>query len=143
MTAAGAGALVSGLVVASLGNNRRKGLLASIGVVWFPLSLTALSFARTRVTATVLCLVLGLAMILLTATMNTLVQTAISDRLRGRVMSLYVLMFLGPLPFGNLLAGWLAEAFGVIPTMRLGAGISLGLSLLILSRSTGFTRFRS
>lgn len=143
MTAAGAGALVSGLVVASMGDNRRKGLLATIGVIWFPLSLIALSFAGSQRLAAVLCFVLGLGMILLTASMNTLVQSAISDRFRGRVMSLYVLMFLGPLPFGNLLAGRLAEALGVIPTMRLGAGISLGISLVILARSSGFARFRS
>jgi hypothetical protein len=82
-------------------------------------------------------------MILLTASMNTLVQSSISDRFRGRVMSLYVLVFLGPLPFGNLLAGRLAETLGVVPTMRLGAGISLAVSLVILSRSRGFKGFRT
>jgi len=141
MTAAGAGALISGLVVASLGDHKRKGLLSSIGVVWFPLSLIALSFARSRPLAVALCFILGLGMILLTASMNTLVQSSITDKFRGRVMSLYVLVFLGPLPFGNLLAGRLAEALGVIPTMRLGAGISLVVSLFILSRSRRFTGF--
>jgi len=143
MTAAGAGALISGLVVASLGDHKRKGLLTSIGVVWFPLSLIALSFARSRPIAAVFCFILGLGMILLTASMNTLVQSSISDKFRGRVMSLYVLVFLGPLPFGNLLAGRLAESLGVIPTIRLGAGISLVVSLLILSRSRRFTKFET
>jgi predicted MFS family arabinose efflux permease len=141
MTAAGAGALISGLAVASLGNHRRKGLLASLGVLSFPLSLIALSFTQTRVAATAVCLALGLAMILLTASMNTLVQSSITDRLRGRVMSLYVLVFLGPLPFGNLLAGRLAESYGVITTMRLGAGISLALSSVLLLRSPRFRSF--
>jgi MFS family permease len=143
MTAAGAGALISGLAVASLGDHGRKGLLTSIGVIWFPLSLIALSFARSRPLALGLCFILGLGMILLTASMNTLVQSSISDKFRGRVMSLYVLVFLGPLPFGNLLAGRLAEALGVIPTMRLGAGISLLVSLLILSSSRRFTDFET
>jgi MFS family permease len=143
MTAAGAGALLSGLAIASLGDHKRKGLLVSIGVVWFPLSIIALSFARSRPLAAALCFVLGLGMILLTASMNTLVQSSISDRYRGRVMSLYVLVFLGPLPFGNLLAGRLADALGVIPTMRLGAGLSLAVSLLILSRSRRFTVFET
>jgi predicted MFS family arabinose efflux permease len=143
MTAVGAGALISGLAVASLGNHRRKGLLASVGVIWFPLSLMVLSFARSRPVATAVCFMLGLGMILLTASMNTLVQSSISDRFRGRVMSLYVLVFLGPLPFGNLLAGRLAEALGVIPTIRLGAAISLVVSIIILSRHHNFTRFES
>jgi MFS family permease len=143
MTAAGAGALVSALVVESLGNFDRKGLLTSAGVVLFPLTIIALTFTDTIVTATVMCFVLGLAMISLTASMNTLVQTAIVDRLRGRVMSFYVLVFLGPLPFGNLLAGHLTETLGVITTLRLGAGISLVVSSILLLRTPEFVKFRA
>ncbi|MFH1312764.1 MAG: MFS transporter [Candidatus Eisenbacteria bacterium] len=143
MTAAGAGALVSALVVASLGNFDRKGLLTSAGVVLFPLTIIALTFTGAPLTAMVMCFVLGLAMILLTASMNTLVQSAITDRLRGRVMSFYVLVFLGPLPFGNLLAGHLAETLGVITTLRLGAGISLVVSSILLIRTPEFIKFRA
>jgi MFS family permease len=143
MTAVGAGALITALVVASLGNFERKGLLTTVGVLAFPTSMIALSFTHTLAPATMVCFLLGIAMILLTASMNTLVQSAISDRLRGRVMSLYVLVFLGPLPFGNLLAGRLAETLGVIATLRLGAGISLVICSLLLARTTRFTRFRA
>jgi hypothetical protein len=143
MTAVGAGALVTALIVASLGNFERKGLLTTVGVLAFPSSMIALSFMHTTGLATSVCFLLGVAMILLTASMNTLVQSAISDRLRGRVMSLYVLVFLGPLPFGNLLAGRLAETLGVITTLRLGAGISLVVSSILLARAARFTRFRA
>lgn len=143
MTAVGAGAMISALVLASLGNVSRKGLLASSGVLAFPLSLLMLSFARTSTAAYVLCFVTGCATILLTATMNSLVQTAIEDRYRGRVMSLYVLVFLGPLPFGNLIAGKLADTIGVIATLRLGTSISLAIAILILSLSPYFVRFRT
>ena len=143
MTAAGAGALIGGLVVASLGNYPRKGLLTSAGIVAFPAMLIGLSFTKAHAFALAFCFLLGIAMILLTANMNTLVQTAISDRFRGRVMSFYVLVFLGPLPFGNLLAGRLAEALGVVTTLRMGALISLGISLLLLCRSPRFVRYRA
>jgi MFS family permease len=143
MTSVGAGALVSALVVASLGNYERKGLLTTIGVISFPTTMIMLSLTWTPVTASAVCFVLGIAMILLTASMNTLVQSAISDRLRGRVMSLYVLVFLGPLPFGNLLAGRLAETLGVITTLRLGAGLSLVLSAILLLRTRTFIRLRT
>jgi MFS family permease len=142
MTAVGAGALVTALLVASLGDFERKGLLTTAGVIAFPTSMIALSLTGTLVLSIIVCFLLGVAMILLTAGMNTLVQSAISDRLRGRVMSLYVLVFLGPLPFGNLLAGRLAEALGVVATLRLGAGISLVLSSLLLVRTARFSRFR-
>jgi MFS family permease len=143
MTAVGAGALVTALIVASLGNFERKGLLTTAGVLAFPASMIGLSFTHTTALATSICFLLGAGMILLTASMNTLVQSAISDRLRGRVMSLYVLVFLGPLPFGNLLAGKLAETLGVVATLRLGAGISLVISSLLLARTARFTRFRA
>ena len=143
MTAAGAGALIGGLVVASLGDYPRKGLLTSAGVVAFPAMLISLSFTQTHVLALAFCFILGIAMILLTASMNTLVQTAITDRFRGRVMSFYVLVFLGPLPFGNLLAGRLAETLGVATTLRVGALISLAVSFALLSKSPRFLRFRA
>jgi MFS family permease len=143
MTSVGAGALVSALVVASLGNYERKGLLTTIGVISFPMTMIILSLTQTPVPASAVCFVIGIAMILLTASMNTLVQSAISDRLRGRVMSLYVLVFLGPLPFGNLLAGKLAETLGVITTLRLGAGLSLVLSVILLLRTRAFVRLRA
>jgi predicted MFS family arabinose efflux permease len=143
MTAAGAGALIGGLVVASMGDYPRKGALVAGGVAAFPAVLISLSFTQTHTIALVLCFILGIAMILLTASMNTLVQTAIADRFRGRVMSLYVLVFLGPLPFGNLLAGKLAETLGVVITLRLGALISLVISLFLLYRTPRFVRFKA
>jgi MFS family permease len=143
MTSVGAGALISALAVASLGNYERKGLLTTIGVLAFPATMIILSLTRTLVVASAVCFLLGIAMILLTASMNTLVQSAISDRLRGRVMSLYVLVFLGPLPFGNLLAGKLAESLGVITTLRLGATLSLLLSAILLMRTRAFVRLRA
>jgi MFS family permease len=143
MASVGAGALVSALLVASLGNFHRKGMLTSLGVIAFPMSLLALSLTQTLAMAIATCFLLGVAMIVLTASMNTLVQSAITDRLRGRVMSLYVLVFLGPLPFGNLLAGRLAETLGVIATLRLGAGISLVASAILLLVTPQFTRFRT
>jgi hypothetical protein len=75
--------------------------------------------------------------------MNTLVQTAIADRFRGRVMSFYVLVFLGPLPFGNLLAGRLAETLGVVAAPRVGAVISLAISPVLLFKSPRSVRFRA
>jgi MFS family permease len=133
----------SALAVASLGNFKHKGLLASSGVISFPTAIIALSFMRTPAAASALCFLLGMTMILLTASMNTLVQSAIADRLRGRVMSLYVLVFLGPLPFGSLLAGRLAETFGVVATLRLGASLCLVVSSLLLIKTPEFTKFKA
>jgi MFS family permease len=143
MASVGAGALVSALIVASLGNIERKGFLAGTGVILFPAVLMLITFARTIALASVLCFVLGMAMILMTASMNTLVQTAIPDRMRGRIMSLYVLVFLGAMPFGNLMSGRIAEWLGVVSAFRIGAAASLAVAAVLLARTREFIRYRA
>jgi MFS family permease len=48
-----------------------------------------------------------------TSSVNTTIQLAVPDAIRGRMMSLYVLVFVGVTPFGAFLTGWLAEHFGI------------------------------
>ena len=73
----------------------------------------------------------GCCMILLMAASNTLLQTIAPDALRGRVMALFAMMFLGMAPFGALLAGFLAESIGARWTVGLcGAACLLGGLLL-------------
>ena len=55
---------------------------------------------------------------------NTLIQAMVPDQLRGRVMSLYSMMFLGMSPFGSLLAGWLADRIGAPVTVAIGGLVS-------------------
>ena len=67
----------------------------------------------------------GFAMIAFSATANTTVQTVAPDHLRGRVMSVYMLVFAGSIPFGNLITGGLAHLFGAPVALLVGAGVSL------------------
>jgi MFS family permease len=59
-------------------------------------------------------------MIIEMASSNTLIQTLVSDELRGRVMAVYSMMFMGMAPFGALLAGALAHSLGAPSTVALG-----------------------
>jgi MFS family permease len=62
---------------------------------------------------------------------NTLLQKRAPDRLRGRILSLYALAWLGLLPFGNLLAGGLAERLGARTGLLVGAaGIVAALAAI-------------
>ena len=54
------------------------------------------------------------------AASNTLLQAMVPDALRGRVMALYSMMFMGMAPFGALFAGWVAERFGAPITVAIG-----------------------
>jgi uncharacterized membrane protein YczE len=63
------------------------------------------------------------------ATTNTLIQVLVSPRLRGRVLSLYVMTSLGVIPFGNLIAGAIAERFGA--PLALAGGGTVTLVILV------------
>ena len=65
------------------------------------------------------------------ATANTLVQTTVPDALRGRVMSVYMMVFLGFFPIGSLIAGAVAERFGVPVGAAFGGIVALAYGLFL------------
>ena len=67
----------------------------------------------------------GFAQIAFSATANTTLQTIAPDYLRGRIMSVYMLVFAGSVPLGNLFTGGLAQFFGAPIALFAGAGLSL------------------
>ncbi|MCS6903515.1 MAG: MFS transporter, partial [Candidatus Bipolaricaulota bacterium] len=131
MAAAGLGALSGALILASLGNYQRKGFLLSMGNFVFPVML--LIFAQSKIFALSLVALVGFGWGLITqnALTNTLLQTIVPGELRGRILSLYTLMFMGMLPFGSLQVGAVAERFGAPVALSLGALICLGFALFV------------
>jgi MFS family permease len=123
--AAGLGALIGSLIVASMASFRRKGWMLTVGSLAFPLGLLAFSFSPSFVLSLVFLVAIGLAIVIQNAICNTLVQTSVPDELRGRVMAVYMLMFFGTAPFGALQAGSIAQALGPTAGVAVGAGIVL------------------
>jgi MFS family permease len=78
-------------------------------------------------------IVSGFTMMMQFTATNTLIQAMVPDQLRGRVMSLYSMMFLGMSPFGSLLAGALADRIGAPVTMAIG-GLASCLGGLAFAR---------
>ena len=139
MSALGAGALTAALYMASrksvvgLGNVISR----SIGVLALAILLAALSGKLHF--SLVICFFGGLAMILLLASINTLLQTITDEDKRGRVMSFYAMAVMGTTPIGNLLAGSLASVFG-IPETLLIFGCITGASGIWFFMSLGSLR---
>ena len=77
----------------------------------------------------------GWAFMILVNTANVLSQTLVRDELRGRVMSLYALTFLGFMPLGALLAGTVAELVGEPVAVALGGLVSLACAGVLYVRS--------
>lgn len=111
-SARGLGSLISALSIASLGHFKFKGKLLTLGTFAFPLGLLIFSLMKWLPFSLVALIGVGGASILIFNLANALVQTLVSDKLRGRVMSVYSLTYFGLLPIGALLAGTFAERLG-------------------------------
>jgi MFS family permease len=125
MGAAGFGALLGAVYLASRESVMKLGRLIPGSVVIFGSGLVAIAFIRLFPIALFLMIFIGLGLMLHTATSNTILQTITEDDKRGRVMSFYTMAIMGTAPFGSLLAGFLARIAGTSQTIVLG-----GLSCL-------------
>jgi MFS family permease len=111
-SARGGGALVSALLLASAGRFRGKGRVLTVGSFLFPALLCAFALTRTLALSLLALAAAGAAALLVLNLANALVQTLVRDDVRGRVMSIYSLTFLGSMPIGGMLMGVLAEHLG-------------------------------
>lgn len=132
MAANGVGALVGALTLASLGDSPHKRKLFYGGLFGFcgMLVVFALSKVYWLSAASLACS--GFFMIIFFATANTSVQTRVPDELRGRVMGIYSLAFLGLTPFGSLLAGAMAHAFSAAFAVVFGAMVCIVAGLIVM-----------
>ena len=129
MGASGAGALGGALVTASLGNLRRRGLVLVVSASAMSALVAVFALQRSLVLALLLLALVGFATMLFMGMANTLVQTRTPDHLRGRVMSVHTMVFLGVMPIGTLILGALGTVIGVDNAIVAGA---LGVLALVL-----------
>lgn len=120
MGAAGSGALVGALYLASRESLIKLGRIIPAATGLFGAGLVALSFSRHFPVSLVLMVIIGVGIMLQTASSNTIIQTITDDDKRGRVMSFYTLAIMGTAPFGSLLAGSLAKIIGTPYTILIG-----------------------
>src|ERR1700675_3481077 len=120
MGATGVGALGGALVLASRTSLKGLGRLVMITCASFGISLILFSLSRWYVLSVILMLPLGFSLMVQMASSNTLIQTMVPDRLRGRTMAVYSMMFMGMAPIGALISGALADHIGAPWTVTLG-----------------------
>ena len=135
MAAAGCGALAGGFILASkrdIDGLRRWVPLAAGG---FGVGLVLFSLSKSFWLSIALLVPTGFCMMIETAASNTLIQSIVPDPLRGRVMAVYAMMFLGMAPFGSLLAGVLAHRFGAPVTVASGGAVCILAAAIFTSRA--------
>jgi len=129
--AAGAGALLGGIHLAMLRPHRRRGpLVLGAACVFFTAILLFCLSRRPGVSALLLGIVGG-ATVSSVATVNSLIQTIVPNQIRGRVLSMHTMAFLGFTPLGSLLVGTLAETWGPPKALALSSGFALLLTVAI------------
>jgi MFS family permease len=103
-------------------------------VFLFVIGMLGFSFSHWTFLSMACLFLTGYAMVGSASVINTLVQSSVPDHLRGRAVSIFVFSFGGCMPFGNLLAGWLAKTVGA-PVALFGQGTALGLLALYIYAS--------
>ena len=126
MGATGVGALLGALTLASRTGVRGLGSWVAFSCGGFGVTLLLFSLSKNFRLSALLLLPVGFCMMLQMSSSNTLIQAMVPDRLRGRVMALYSMMFMGMAPFGALLGGALADRIGAPVTVATGAVACVG-----------------
>ncbi|MEW6029283.1 MAG: MFS transporter [Chloroflexota bacterium] len=123
--AQGVGALLAAFLAAYFNAARNKGLVVTLGQVAFILPMLALGFTSNLALSLFLLVLIGWGTVTQLVTMNTLIQVQVPNGLRGRVFSAYLWAVQGVAPFGSLLIGWMAQAWGVPLAALVGGLVSL------------------
>jgi MFS family permease len=123
MASAGFGSLCGALTIASRSSTRGLGRVVALSALTFGVGLMVFALSRVFWLSAALLFVVGMSMITQAASTNTLIQSMVPDALRGRVMAVYAMMFMGMSPFGALLQGALAERIGAPYTLVIGGCI--------------------
>jgi len=120
MGAAGVGALLGALTLAMRSGVKGLGTWVSVCCAGFGISLMLFSFSTSFWLSVILLLPVGYFIMLQMAASNTLIQVMVPDELRGRMMAVYSMMFMGMAPVGALLGGALSDRLGAPLTVAIG-----------------------
>ncbi|HEB76644.1 MAG TPA: MFS transporter, partial [Nitrospirae bacterium] len=112
MGAAGAGAFSAAMMIAFRGKLRNPKRYMSAAALMFPAALIVFSLSRSFPLSVVTLVASGWAAVSFLATANSSIQLSVRDGLRGRVMSVYSLVFLGMAPVGSAVIGYVADRIG-------------------------------
>ena len=138
MGASGLGALAAALTLAAKKNLKGLGRWVAVSSGVFGGFLILFSLSQTFWLSAFLLVPIGFSMMLQMASSNTLVQAMVPDELRGRVMAVYSMMFMGMAPIGALLAGSVANYLGAPNTVALGGAVCIIGSILFGSQLQSF-----
>ena len=134
MASAGVGSLCGALILASRSTVRGLGRIVGASSLTFGAALMLFAASRAFWLSAVLLFFVGLSMITHAASTNTLIQSMVPDHMRGRIMAIYAMMFVGMSPIGALVGGSIAERIGAPHTVMIGGGICVAGAIVFNTR---------
>jgi len=129
----GIGSLFAALFIAFRGDIEKKGRFMFIAGLTFGASLLAFSLSRDYALSRLALVFTGWGIVSFLAVGNSFIQLSVPDSLRGRVMSVYALVFLGVAPVGSYIIGVIAHRAGTPGAVSIGSSVCL-LTTLVLSK---------
>lgn len=142
LSANGIGALIAALSMAAMAHRFDPRNLVFSGIGVFLLSIFAIPFSTERWQIMLWLVGAGWGIITFFITANTYLQHRVPDSFRGRVMGIYTLSFAGLFPFGSLIGGHLAHAFGVRAAFLTSGGALLIISSIVYYYSLSIPRLK-
>jgi MFS family permease len=112
MTCVGVGAMIGALSIAAAGPRLRRHRALVVTSLAFPVLVVLAALSRSEVMTGALLLFVGACMVVNSAVINVMLQSASPDHLRGRVISIYVAVYIGTNPIGSFAGGWIARYWG-------------------------------
>ena len=133
MSASAAGSVLAALYLAARKSIRGLGHTIIIGAAMAGCALAVFAFSKTLWLSLACLVVTGMGGILVFASNNTLIQNLVEESKRGRTLSIYTVAFLGSMPLGALLTGWIAAAIGIHAATAINAIACIVLAVVFAS----------
>ena len=130
VSSAGLGSFAAAMIIAFKGEIQGKRTYIPVSAVIFSVAIMALALSDNLHIAMLLMFFAGWGIVSFLAVCNSFIQQVVPDALRGRVMSLYTLVFLGFAPLGNSAIGFTAYVFGTLLSLRIFAAICIFSSII-------------
>jgi MFS family permease len=138
MGASGVGALAGALALAARKSLKGLGRWIALASAGFGTCIILFSFSRSFWLSALFLVPAGFAMMIQMASSNTLIQSMVPDELRGRVMAVYSMMFMGMAPLGAMLAGTVAGSLGAPYTVAIGGASCIVAALVFALNLSAF-----
>ena len=132
----GIGSVVGALFVATSGYAKNKGRIALLMQLVFAFCLGIFGLSRNLTTSVIIAFIAGACIVGVVALYSSLVQLMISDAMRGRVMSIFMLAFRGGMPLGNLVAGYVAQKWSISLALAVNGAILAMVALFFILKRT-------